>query len=196
MAYTTAAALKAYLGIDGAGDDALLATLIAGAQAVIDRYTGRTFEAAADSTRTLCVGKDSKGRMLYLDGDLAAITSVATNADNGSGGTALTVNTDYRTLPRNSTPYYALQLTAMTAYTWTYTADPEDGVAIVGKWAYSETAPDDIVQATLRLASYMYRQKDAQVFDVTAMAQSGMMMLPSGIPKDVRDMLRPYRRML
>jgi hypothetical protein len=193
MAYTDSTALKTYLGVSGATDDALLTALIASAQAAIDVYTSRTFEAAADSTRYFTVGVDTLGRTLYLDQDLAAITTVKTNADDGSGGDSL-ATTDYITHPRNRTPYHALVIKLSSAYDWTYTDDPTGGITVTGKWAYSTSAPNDIVHACLRLAAYYYRQKDAGVFDTTAIPDAGIIQIPQGIPRDVQLILNPYVR--
>lgn len=193
MAYTTAAAIKTYLGITGVGDDALITILIANAQKAIDNYTKRTFEASADATRYFTVGVDTRGDILYLDEDLCAITSVTTNADNSSP-TSLTVNTHYIALPRNVTPYHSLKLLDAYAYTWTYTSNPEFGVEVEGRWAYSTTPPADILQAMYRLVGYYYRQRDSQVFDVTAIPDAGIITIPKGIPADVEQILKPYVR--
>jgi hypothetical protein len=193
MAYTTAALLKTYLGVTSATDDTLLTALIARAQSAIDHYTGRTFEASADSTRKFTVGVDTDGRMLYFDEDCAAITTVTTNADDGSGGTTI-ANTYYVTHPRNRTPYYAIEILSSADYSWEYTNDPTAGITVTGKWAFSTAAPDDIVHATLRLAGYYYRQKDAGVFDTTAIPDVGIIQIPQGIPKDVQMILNPYRK--
>lgn len=193
MAYTTAALLKTYLGVTGSGDDTLLTALIARAQSAIDHYTGRTFEASADTTRKFTVGVDTDGRMLYFDEDCAAITTVKTNADDGSGGTTI-ASTEYVTHPRNRTPYHAIDLLSSSSNSWTYTTDPEAGITVAGKWAYSTTAPDDIVHACIRLAGYYYRQKDAGVFDTTAIPDMGVIQVPQGIPRDVQLILNPYRK--
>lgn len=196
MSYCTAAEVKTYLAVAGADDDALLTALIGYAEQWIETYTDRVFECDVDTTRYFEVGKDTNGRVLTLDGDLCAITSVVTNANNGSGGTALTVATDYITVPRNTTPWYAIKLTAGTAYTWTYTYDPDGGVTVTGKWAYSETPPGDIKHACARLTAYLYKQRDAQVFDVLAVPGAGIMTLPQGMPKDLRQILDAYRARL
>ena len=189
MAYTTAALLKTYLGATGSGDDALLTALIARAQSAIDHYTGRTFEASGDTTRKFTVGVDTDGNMLYFDEDCAAITTVTTNADDGSGGITIAA-AYYATHPRNRTPYYAIEI--LNTYSWEYTTDAENGITVAGKWAFSTTAPDDIVQACTRWAAYFYRQKDAGVFDTTAIPDAGIIQVPQGIPKDVRDLLDKY----
>lgn len=189
MAYTTTAAVKAYLGETGADDDDLLDALVEAAQAWIDLHTGRTFEASEDSTRYFdCVRGVVDGRRLWLDRDLCAITSV-TNGDSTAIGA-----TDYATQPRNETPYYAIDLLASKGTYWTFTTDVENAIAIVGKWAYSESAPNAVVQAAKRLAAYMYRQKDANVFDTTAFPEAGVITVPQGMPRDVRLLLAPYVR--
>jgi len=193
MAYTTAALLKTYLGVSGSGDDTLLTALIARAQSAIDHYTGRTFEASGDTTRKFTVGVDTDGNMLYFDEDCAAITTVTTNADNGSGGTTIAA-AYYVTYPRNRTPYYAIEI--LNTYSWEYTTDAENGITVAGKWAFSTSAPDDIVHATIRLAAYFYRQKDAGVFDTTAIPDAGIIQIPQGIPRDVQLILNPYRKLV
>lgn len=193
MAYTTAALVKTYADVTGSGDDTLITALIARAQSTIDHYTGRTFEASADTTRKFTVGVDTEGRMLYLDEDLCSITTIKTNADNGSGGTTI-ASTEYVTHPRNRTPYHAIDLLSSSSNSWTYTTDAENGITIAGKWAYSTSAPDDIVHACIRLATYFYRQKDSGVMDTTAIPDAGIIQVPQGIPRDVQLILNPYRR--
>lgn len=194
MAYTTAALVKTYLDISGATDDALITTLIERAQKFIDTYTQRTFEASADSTRKYTVGVDTKDDVLFFDADIYSITSIANNADDGSGGTALTQNTHYITYPRNTTPYIGIRLLGSSGYYWTYTYNAENGISVTGKFAYSASAPADIVHACVRLSGYYYRQKDSQVFDVTAIPDAGIIQVPVGIPTDVKKILDIYRK--
>ena len=192
MVYCTKELVKTYLSISGAGDDDFLTALIARAQSAIDRHTGRTFEAAADTTRKFTVGEDTDEGVLYLDEDLCAITTITTDADGDAD--TLTANTDYVTVPRNTTPYYAIQIMGTSDYSWTYTTDPENGITILGRWAWSTAAPDDIVHACIRLAAYYYQQKDAQVFDTVAIPDAGVITIPAGIPADVKLVLAPYRK--
>jgi hypothetical protein len=189
MAYTTNTAVKSLLGISGAGDDTLITTLVTRAQAWIESFCDQVFEAAADSTRKFDAIRDVDGLTLHLDYPLAAITSIT----NGDGATV--ASTEYVTEPRNRTPYHRIKLLDSKGKYWTYTTDPENAISIAGKWAYSTAAPADIVQACERLAAYMYRQKDSQVFDVTADAETGAVTIPKGMPPDVRQMLLPYRRL-
>lgn len=188
MAYTDTATLKRYLGIGVTDDDTLLGELITRSQAIIDHYTGRTFEASSDSTRYFDAVRDVDGLTLHLDADLCAVTSV-TNGD----GTTVT-SSQYTTEPRNATPYHQLKMLSNTGLMWTYTTNHENAISVTGKWAYSTTAPADIVAACVRLAAYLYRQKDSSTFETTAYPDAGIIETPSGMPKDVRQMLAYYRR--
>lgn len=190
MAYTSAANLKVYLGISETTDDTLLGTLITAAQAMIDAHCRQTFEASADTTRYFDPTYNVVGRTLFLDAPLAAITSV-TNGDGNAIASTL-----YVTEPRNSTPYRQLTLKANAAVNWTYTGAPENAIAIVGKWAYSTTAPADIAQVTIRLAAYLYRQRDnAGDLDRAIIGASGIL-LPAALPKDIQTLLRSYVRLV
>jgi uncharacterized phiE125 gp8 family phage protein len=195
MSYCSVADVKNYLGISKPDDDALLADLIAEAQKAIDNYTGRTFEASSDTTRYFDVDVDVDGAILYFDGDLCAVTTCTTNADASGGGTSLTKDTHYIAQPRNITPWYGFKMLSSSDYDWDYTDDAEMGIEIVGRWAYSSSAPDDIKHACKRLAAYYYRQKDAQVFDTTAMPEAGILVIPQGIPADVKIILDRYERL-
>lgn len=188
--YTTLNELKTYLGISATTDDVLLMSIIVRASEAVDSYTGRTFSAASDSTRYFdAIGEHIiDGRDLYLDHDLCEVTTVT----NGNG-TAIS-STYYTTIPKNETPFYAIRIKQNYSSTWTYSTVWEDAISIVGKWAYSVNPPADITQATIRWAGYMYKQKDAQVFDTTAIPEAGVIQIPAGIPQDVRMLLRPYKR--
>lgn len=194
MAYITVSEIKQYLGISNDDDDALLSSTVGRAQEAIDSFCNRTFEASANSTRYFDVNEDTDGRMLYLDEDLAEINSITTNAD----GTAdVLSSSDYVTMPRNRIPYFAIKLLLSSDYIWTYTDDSEAGIEVSGKWAWSTTAPADISQACVRLTAYYYRQKDAQIFEVTAIPDAGVITAPPGLPADVRNILVEggYRRL-
>jgi hypothetical protein len=190
MSYATLAQVKTYLGISGATDDALINDMLSSATAMIDSYTHRTFAAQINATRHFDAYEDVEGARLILDYDLCSIASI-TNGD----GTAVT-SAQYVTSPRNSTPYNTITLKRSYGAYWTTdnNGDPENAIAISGKWGYSQTPPADIEQACIRMASYMYRQKDSQVFDVTATPELGQITIPQGTPPDVIRLLKPYVR--
>lgn len=187
MAYATLVQLKGYLGISGTGDDTLLGDLLDRATAAIDAYCRRAFAA---STETRYYGLDAvNGQTLLLDGDLLTITTL-TNGD--SDGTVLASDA-YWLLPRNAgPPYHAIRLKS--DYDWEQDTDCE--ISVAGTWGYSETPPDDIVHACIRLAAYYYRQKDAQIFDVTAVPEAGVITVPQGIPADVKIILDRYKALV
>lgn len=191
MAYTTTAAVKLLVNIPTADtdDDALIATLVTQAQAEIDRYCHRTFEAAADTTKRMDAIEDVDGMTLWLPDDLAVVTTVT------NGDAAVVPASAYVTEPRNSAPYYALRLKASSGLSWTYAADPEDAIAIVGRWAYSQTVPDAIARAATRLAAYMYNQR-GQITDLDrpVVSSTGTVLLPAGLPRDVMEILEGYVR--
>ena len=192
MSYTTLANLKSYAGITGTTDDALLLSLINRAKSAIDGYCGRTFESDTDAIHKFTVGEDTDDDMLYLDDDLCQITSIITDADASSPVTLTT--TDYVTHPRNRTPYHAIELLESSDHDWTYTTNRANGVTVTGRWAWSVAAPDDIAHACTRLAAYFYKQKDAGVFDTTAIPDAGVIQVPQGIPRDVQIILKTYIR--
>jgi uncharacterized phiE125 gp8 family phage protein len=187
MTYCDVFELKSYLNLQEDSDDALLGTLIASAQALIDRQTGRTFEAAS-GTRRYTPTVDCRGRVLWLDADLHSVTSVT----NGDGATLAA--TDYVTEPRTERPIYAIKLLQSSGITWTYGSEAEDAIVVVGAWGYSATAPDDIRHACLRLAAFLYRQRDnAQDAGVGYATPTGVVRAVS-MPKDVEAILAPYVR--
>lgn len=188
MSYCTGPQLAEYLGLTSDTDSALLGDLIARAQAAIDTHCGRTFEAVADSARTFDAVRDVQGRVLYLDRDLCSIQTV-TNGD----GVVVAAN-EYVTEPRNEGPFFAIRLLGSAGRAWAYTDDPEGAISVAGKWAYSATAPADIEQACVRLAAWYYRQRDNAGEADRAIVAGNATILPSRIPADVADMLKPYRR--
>jgi hypothetical protein len=194
MAYADVDQLKTYLGITDTGDDGLLSDLLHRSQKAIESFTGRIFEVSEQTFRYYTVGVDTDGRVLYLDEDLYSINAIVTNADAAFGTTLLA--TEYITHPRTITPYYAIELLGSSSNSWTYTTDPENGITVRGKWGYSEEAPYDIAHSCIRLAAYCYRQKDASVFDITAIPDAGVIMTPQGIPADVKIILNPYRKIV
>jgi len=189
MAYATLPELRAYLNIATAdtADDVLLGRVLNNAQSAIDTYCGWQFEAHT-ATRLYDSEADVVGSVLNLDEPLLSITTL-TNGD----ADVLTA-AEYFLLPHNSVPKWGIQLRPSTGLYWTYTTDHEQAISVVGTWGYSATAPADVQQACLRWAGYMYRQRDAQVFDVTAQPSVGILTIPQGMPKDVKVLLDNYKR--
>lgn len=184
MAYTSLTDLKSYLGISVATDDALLSRLITYAQKMIDQDRLRAFEAVTE-TRYYRY-ENVRGQVLYLDGDLLTVTALL----NGDSVATPITNTHYWLVPRNASPKYAIRLKS-DSY-WEQDVDYE--ISVTGTWGYTATCPPDISQACTRLAAFLYRQKDAQVFDVTATPELGVITIPQGFPADARQILDRYPR--
>jgi len=191
MAYATVEDIKEYLGLDGNEDYTLISNLLDRATQYIDDYTRTSFAVDTDTSHYYDVNEDTDGQTLWLREPLASITTVQSNADATTPTTLTTAQ--YVTIPRNKTPYYGLKILGSSTLYWNYTNDPEAGIKITGKFGYSTSAPADIKHACIRLASYYYRQKDSQVFDVTAIPEAGVITAPIGVPSDVRKILDEYQ---
>ena len=191
MAYATLAELRSYLGIAPADtdDDVLLARLITSAQKAIDGYCGWSFEASAAATRYYNALTDTDGAVLVLDMPLLTLTTLT------NGDADVITAAEYFLEPANTTPKWYVRLRSSAGLAWTYTDDPEQAISVAGTWGYMTSADATITQACLRWAGYMYRQKDAQVFDVTAQPGAGILTIPKGMPEDVKIMLSAYRRL-
>jgi hypothetical protein len=182
--YATPAEIKRLLGISSTNADQLIGEILSDVVRRIDQYTGRTFgdvdATPSDTTRYFTVGEDTDGQTLYLDDDLATITTVKTNADASTPTTI--ASTGYTTNPRNFGPYNEIRLKASTNsdYTWTFTDNPEDGIEVTGVWAFSTTPPDDIVRAAKALAVEIYRRREKN--------EPG-----DEMPPDVMSILNSYR---
>jgi hypothetical protein len=194
MAYVTAAQLRAYLRISSSDDDTLLGSAAAQAQRYIEAKTNRVFESAADSTRKFTPVMSWNGgdltdlKTLSFDDDLCALTSI-TNGD----GTAITLS-DVALLPLNRRPAYAVTMLSDTIV-WTYTgSSPVGKVSIVGKWAYSLTAPVDIYEATLSLGAHLYKSPDTSAYTAAVMSTDGVPLMPPGIPARVNKVIATYAR--
>ena len=181
MAYTVLATVKEYLALDSStAHDALINRCIAAAQAAIDSYTGKRFE-ATDSTTHYFSQSDLDGTELLLDSWLSQLDSI-TNGDGQTLATNLVTPE-----PRNTWPIIALK-----SANWRWSSS-ESEVAIIGRWSWSVSAPADIVQACVRWSAYTYRLKDAAIFEATANNDLGQLMIIKGIPSDVKALLDSYR---
>jgi len=186
MSYASTIQLKEYLGITSTVvDDNLLDDLIERAEGLIDAYTGRSFES---TTATKYFGEgDTDGRDLPLYGhDLLTVTTL-TNGD----GTELT-SSEYRLFPRNDNPKWMVRLGE--AYSWNF-SDGDSEISVAGTWGYSATPPLDIQHACIRLAAFLYRQKDNSAdIDRPMITGDGVTIMPTNLPADVTRLLDRYKR--
>ena len=185
MAYANLSNLKDYLGITTEGDDNLLSDLLTRAAGVIDAYTGRHFE--AETATKYFNSDDTYGRELNLYGyDLLTVTKLT------NGNAVEIASGNYRLLPRNDDPKWIIKLDE--DYSWEFD-DSDSEISVAGTWGYSATAPADITHACVRLAAFIYRQKDTSAdIDRPLVTGDGVTIMPSGLPSDVQKLLDRYKR--
>lgn len=187
MAYTSLATVKSHLGITSTSTDDIIATLITEAQNLIDASCGRTFEASSDTERTFDALRDIEGAVLYLDADLCAVTTVT----NGDG--VVVASDEYVTLGRNA-PYYAIELLTSSGKTWSYTTDHQNAISVVGRWAYSTTAPAVVQQAARDLVTIAYRNRENLGDSLRPlMTGDGIVIMPDEYPKSFRALLTTHK---
>jgi hypothetical protein len=79
-------------------------------------------------------------------------------------------------------------------YSWEFD-DSDSEISVAGTWGYSATAPADITHAYVRLAAFIYRQKDTSAdIDRPLVTGDGVTIMPSGLPSDVQKLLDRYKR--
>jgi len=182
MAYATLAQVKEYLGITGTSEDALLTRLLDAATEMIARHCERSFE-AVNATKVVRREQYALG-VFFLPDDLLSLTQVVTD----KGDTLLPAHFQPLAAParllrlRHDAPGWSMD----------YSVD------VTGTWGYSTTPPKDIEQACVRLAGWLYRQKDAQTFDLIGEAGLNQASVQSSVPRDILQQLEPYlvRRMI
>jgi hypothetical protein len=184
VAYSTITEVKLDLGIAETTDDALLTSMLDGVIAAVNLRFPSKFEAETltryyDPTNERHV----HGRTLILGKPLLTVTTL-TNGDS-----AVITSGYYVKWPVNGPPYTRIILTASGGKAWTYSTDPEAAISIVGTWGYATTCPAYINLAVREWTAYLYRQKDSQVFDVTADLNTGQLIIPKGIPATVEKLL-------
>lgn len=189
MTYCSVSDVKTYLGIEDDEDDLLIGALIDRAQAAIDAYKGRSYESPSDTTLYFDAVADVDGSVLLFGAHVAATISAIKNGD----GTTVSSG-QYVTLPRNHGPFFGVKLLASSGVAWTYEDDPEGAIEITGRWGASVTPDANIVQATIRLTAYLYKQRDMinQGTDSERVAD-GVVIRPGKIPADVLALLGPGR---
>jgi hypothetical protein len=183
---------KDYLGATTSDDDSLLTSMLERAQTIFDSQTRRTFEADSDTTRYFDSVRDVSDDTLRLDVDLCAITTIT----NGNG--SVITSGQYVTEPRNSTPYYAIKLLRSAATYWqaANNGDNENAIAVTGKWAYSTSAPHDVAEAVLDIATLLYRRKDNANDFARTVVTSTSTILPAGVSDTTRLTIARYRGLI
>jgi hypothetical protein len=182
MSYPELQDLKTYLKIGTHADDVILVDALNAAIQGIEHYCGRRF-VGVEETRYF--NWDAvRGQTLWLDDDLLSIETLT------NGDTSVLTSPYYLLEPRNAAPYHRIRLKSTA--NWAFNQDGE--IAVAGVWGYTLDADDLVRQACLWLASYFYRLKDSQVFDVTATPELGQITIPRGMPVQLQVHLTSLRR--
>lgn len=187
MAIVTLAEMKAELTIDTSNnkDDVLIQRRIDAAGGFIQTHTRRRFEPV---TATRLLGATwACGALLKLDDDLLSATAIV----DGTGKTLTPA--DYRLEPRGYPPYGHIRALASIGNAWLFNPDGE--VSVTGSWGWSATLEPAIKQAAMRLAVWLYRQRDtSEDADRPIASEGGVMLMPNRVPKDIMDMITPFVR--
>ena len=142
--------------------------------------------------------KDVDSDVLWLDKDLLVDSNNVPVILNGDASTDIlwdSDNTIFVTEPRNEQPVYGITLTSEGGKSWTYDSNPESAISIDGTWGYSTNVPDDVKWATIRLASWLYKQRQTDVdLDRPLLTHDGVTIMPTKLPADVVSLLELYRQ--
>lgn len=187
MAYTTLAKVKAYLGIPTGttDDDTLLDDLILRAVDIIESETGNNFEPVTE-TRYF-----DHTYVHYRTLNLEDFLQTVTTLTNGDGN--VISNSDYTLMPKNRSAYTQIVLkSSVDGFTF---EDLHDSfISVAGTWGIYSAVPKDVEHYTIRLVSYLYKQKDNhQDLDRTLIA-GNTTILPQSMPMDMFNFFRRYRK--
>lgn len=183
--------VKLYLGIDSDedADDVLLTQIIGAVNEYIEDETGRIFEdPGTDVTRKFNRSSIDSNGILWLDTDLYSLTSLV----NGNGDSILENEIEF--YPENDLPIQGIRVISSSNNYWAFDYN-DSKISVTGRWAYSLTVPLKVKQAAIRLAAWVYRQKDnSGETDRPLMTADGMIIMPNRFPKDIETWIQGMRR--
>lgn len=193
---TSVDAVKQQLNIGQHGkfntvDDDLIGVYVQEASTAIETYCMRSF---SGSVGTLFYDARypviTSGRMLLFDSDVIGVNAVS----NGVNGTIDPSN--YRLLPLNYTPYYALQLLDKSGLTWQVGNDgyAQNAICVIGTTGYCATnqQPSDVTLAATKLAAWLYQNRNNDGSAVQTADLSTI--IPAQAPQFVFKVLDKYVR--
>jgi len=170
MAYTTTALVKASLGIPLAAtaEDTAIQAAIDAAAALIDNYTGRTFETVTEARTFL----PRTASIVDVD-DIATASGLVIKTDEDQDGTfetTLTVTTDY-VIVKNAAPFR--QITNVNRG-WPLSLYGRPTIEVTATWGYGTSVPDNIKQAALLMATRLFQRKASPLgFQAGAISEFG-----------------------
>lgn len=193
--YTTTAAVKRQfnIGVNGTTnttDDDLIALYVTQASQMIDTETRRTFTPAVGTLFFDARYPVVDGNCLYFSEDYLSIDALS----NGANGTLNP--SDYRLLPLNASPKYAVQLLPKSNLTWVVGNDGfvQNAICVIGTAGYclDTNRPADITLAATKLAAWLYMTRDSD--GSTVQIANGAIAIPANAPEFVLRTIDKYIR--
>lgn len=189
--YATLGMVRGYHSYESSDtdDDVEITKLITRVSAFIDRYTGRTFAPASDTTEHFEF-EAVDGYDLFVgdkDNFLLSITTLL----NGDGTSI--ASSEYFLLPRGASQYHTIRLKQASTISW---QDATDGyIAVTGKWGWSTAIPADLEQACIESVLYILKgRKNISDYERPQVTNGGAMLLPKSLPKRALTILDWYRK--
>jgi len=179
---------KGRMDIVGDAYDGTFTSLIAACSRWIDAYCRVPADGFhATATATHYFGRsDVKAGTLMLDDPLVSVAALT----NGDG--AVLAGDAYRLLPRNASPKWSIELRSGNAWQWSVDGE----IAVTGVWGAAATVPEPVREACIVLVAWMFKRYQAGLQDVTAVPEIGQAIYAESVPKQVRALLAPYKRVL
>jgi hypothetical protein len=176
-------------GLDGVADyDVVMDALITRASRMIDRLTGRepgAFAVTADTTRYFTPTCPTE---VWI-GELAAAPTTVSMSQTGSltDHTDL-ASTDYILWPYNAAlegrPYRRIDLDTLNGDYGVYYQFPKS-IKVVGKFGYAESAPEEVVQATLVQAMRWFKRAQQGFADTGAIIELAQLRYVDKLDRDI-----------
>ncbi len=190
MAYVDYATEFAYLKLANNNDQLLVQAALDAAQGWIEDHTMRKFECLADTTRIFDLPNDL--HTLPVDTDLLSVTTL-------TNGTGVPIDATYFYLePLNSPPYSQIKIYAISPVIFypSVLGSTEACIQVTGKWAYSLTPPNGIIDATKELAKFFYRRmaNADNTADAAVYGPDGSVTYPGKVPSIIWSLIAPYIR--
>jgi len=184
--------VKARLGITSADWDVVLEGMCAAVSRRIDRFCGRSFQAAASGTRYY----DAHGTTVLFVDDFTAVTTLTVDDESWAA-------TDYIKYPLNApnmvppSPYMWLEVDPDGAHE--SFAGGRKAVEMVADWGFNAAIPsssnlEDIWDAAVEYACWMLKRAQAAYQDVAGIPELGTLVYSKRMPTAVQLALEPFKR--
>ena len=137
-------------------DDTQIASDIQTASDFFSQETGNNYYGAPGTLTLDTTGKYIRHRRLFFRDDvLRSITRIEND------GTGTLTSSDWVTMPRNSSPYYGVELKTKS---WSWSNSPLGSIKVIGDLGENANGqPSSTVHlAVTRLASWMYKTRDTR----------------------------------